>query len=75
MKPHQEKVQLLRCQCEHVSHFANQNADLTTSSPEGHAYGVDFAARHIEPVKTPFGTFAVCPACRETCLQMYEVSA
>lgn len=85
MRPH-VKTQLLRCECEDESHFpqGNEAVASTTVRPalielvkyasrlEGHAYGIEFAARHIHAVKTPFGAFAVCPACTEVCLGKYS---
>lgn len=59
----------MRCECEHEKHFKEQAERQGTTLPcsAGHAYGVDFPQRHIEPVRTVYGTFALCPACRETC--------
>lgn len=74
---------MLRCECEHADHFPTYPEATRVLRKElgegvkpelrGHAYGVEFPEQHIEPVKTPFGTFAACPACRETCLADYAV--
>jgi hypothetical protein len=64
----------LRCECEHDSHFNKTNGGPEViTSLSGHAYGVDFPEQHISPVRTPYGTFAVCPACRENCLADYTI--
>lgn len=66
-----------RCECEHQDHFVKPIPGLGEVRYElvGHAYGIDFDAKHIEHVHTPFGTFAVCPACRETCMADYVIEA
>jgi hypothetical protein len=66
------------CLCEHTSHFPLANPSGPGKAPEpqvmtGHAYGVDFRAVHIAFVRTPWGTFAACPACVQGCLAEYEV--
>lgn len=68
-----------QCLCENEVHFAKRGSASTDDSrserpkPFAHAYGIDFRAVHIAFVRTPWGTFAACPACVSTCLADYEV--
>jgi hypothetical protein len=64
-----------RCQCEHESHLSNDVDERGVVLPTmtGHAYGVDFLEKHKHVVRTPFGTFEVCPACAQECLGEYAV--
>lgn len=54
------------CTCEHNDHF-------DPKSTGKHAYG-SFVTELVE-LSTPFGTFCVCPDCRDTCLASYKTEA
>jgi hypothetical protein len=65
---HPREFRTKACQCEHESHFP-EPAIL------GHAFGVEFRVEHMQTVRTPWGKVRACPACRDTCLSKYEVTA
>ena len=50
------------CECEHISHLEYEK---TPNGKEGHDYGIKSTI--LIPVKTPFGTFNVCPDCANDC--------
>lgn len=54
-----------RCECEHVAHVDRD--ERTPNGNPAHAYGVRFAERALETIKTTFGTFAVCRDCARDC--------
>ena len=48
----------MTCECEHEAHFA-----LIYKGDHAHSFGAD--KPDCEPVKTLFGTYSLCNACRE----------
>lgn len=54
------------CECEHAAHF-----DCEGQPQVGHDYWALFNRFTVSNVKTPYGTFAVCRTCRETCYSTY----
>lgn len=47
------------CQCEHSDHFDDEGGSC-------HAYGAECPEDDMHLVRTPFGTFRVCGACRRS---------
>ena len=55
------------CECEHAAHFDSDKR--TPNGNPAHRFAVRFHSLALTKVKTPYGTFNVCPDCQKDCFK------